>query len=215
MVLNLISGLGADEKVFARLDLAEFEVNHVKWISHEPNETLQHYAQRLSKQVVTKEPYAIAGLSFGGILTNEITAFIEPKPVKSFLISSVRNWHQLSDIMQKGRKYPIHKLLPTPLLKIGNPFTYWYFGLKTENQKNLLKQLLSNSDPVFVKWAINEIVNWDREQSLENVIQMHGDKDLVFPIQNNTPDHVIKGGSHFMVYTHANLVSEILKSELA
>ena len=91
ITLNLISGLGADEKVFARLNLDSFNVNQIKWIRPEPKETLHHYAVRLSEQFITKEPYAITGLPFGGILTNEMTSFIEPKPIKSILISSVRN----------------------------------------------------------------------------------------------------------------------------
>jgi len=210
ITLNLISGLGADEKVFERLDLSLYKVNHIKWIRPEPKETLQHYSIRLIDQFVTTEPYIIIGLSFGGIITSEILDFIKPKPIKSIIISSVRNRHELPYLMQKGRIYPIHRLIPNRLLKIGNPFLYWYFGLKTGNQKKLLNHFLSSSDPIFVKWAINEIVNWKREKSLENVIHIHGNKDKVFPIGGTEVDHMIKNGSHLMIYTHANLVSKLL-----
>ena len=214
MILNLISGLGANEKVFARLNLQGFDVNHVKWISPKKNESLTHYAARLSKQIVVSENYAIAGLSFGGIMASEITELIQQKPKKTILISSVKTWHELSYIMKKGRQYPLHKLIQKPMLDIGNPLVYWYFGLKTENQKKLLHQFLSESDPDYIKWAINEIVNRQRETPIDNLVQIHGNKDNVFPIKNITPNHTIKGASHFMVYTHAHLVSKILKEEL-
>ena len=214
ITLNLISGLGADKKVFERLDLSLYKVNYIKWIRPEPKETLRQYSIRLTEQFVTNEPYIIIGLSFGGIITSEILHFIKPKPITSIIISSVRNRHELPYLMRKGKTYPIHRLIPNRLLKIGNPIIYWYFGLKTENQKKLMSYFLSSSDPIFVKWAINEIANWEREKSLENVIHIHGNKDKVYPIGKTKADHIIKNGSHLMIYTHANLVSKLLNEIL-
>jgi len=214
ITLNLISGLGADKKVFERLDLSLYKVNYIKWIRPEPKETLRQYSIRLTEQFVTNEPYIIIGLSFGGIITSEILHFIKPKPITSIIISSVRNRHELPYLMRKGKTYPIHRLIPNRLLKIGNPIIYWYFGLKTENQKKLMSYFLSSSDPIFVKWAINEIANWNREKSLENIIHIHGDKDKTFPIGGTEADHIIKNGSHLMIYTHANLVSKLLNKIL-
>jgi len=77
-----------------------------------------------------------------------------------------------------------------------------------------MNHFLSSSDPIFVKWAINEIANWNREKSLENVIHIHGDKDKTFPIGGTEADHIIKNGSHLMIYTHANLVSKLLNKIL-
>lgn len=50
-MLYLISGLGADERIFGRLSLLENqEHKHLQWIPPNDN-TLKEYALRLSEQV--------------------------------------------------------------------------------------------------------------------------------------------------------------------
>lgn len=210
MVLNLIPGLGANHKIFENIDFSNHQINHIKWIDNEPNETLEHYAQRLAGQLITGKPYAILGVSFGGILTTEILKFIEPKPEKAILISSVRSRKELPGYMNTCRFLPIHKLIPEALLTKGNPMIYKYFGLRTGKQKELLNEIIADSKPSFIKWAMNEIVYWKQDQPLENFTHIHGDKDIVFPISNCKPDIVIPNSSHFMVYTHGKKLSEIL-----
>ena len=63
----LLSGLGADKRVFEFLDLSDFKVNHIDWIEPIDNETIESYAQRLLIQITTDRPIII-GVSFGGII---------------------------------------------------------------------------------------------------------------------------------------------------
>ena len=49
MVLYFLSGLGADKRIFQKLNLPDqYTIVHIDWIKPVPNESIAAYAQRLS-----------------------------------------------------------------------------------------------------------------------------------------------------------------------
>lgn len=85
--IYLLSGLGADKRVFDFIDLSGFKTNHVDWVAPIDNESIENYAKRLLRQIKTKRPIII-GVSFGGMVTVEIAKQIETEKV--ILISSAK-----------------------------------------------------------------------------------------------------------------------------
>ena len=85
--LYLISGLGADKRVFDFLDLPGFKIHHIEWVEPGDHETVENYAKRLLNQIRTVKPILI-GLSFGGLIAIEIGKLMETE--KIILISSAR-----------------------------------------------------------------------------------------------------------------------------
>src|SRR5688572_20594857 len=83
----LLSGLGADKRVFDWLDFSGNNVTHVIWLEPVSNESLEQYARRLLNQITATQP-VLVGVSFGGIMAIEIAKLIETK--KIVLISSAR-----------------------------------------------------------------------------------------------------------------------------
>ena len=69
--LYIFSGLGADERVFQRIDFSGFSTTFIKWIVPQDKETIENYATRLLDQITTTKPTLI-GLSFGGLIAVEI-----------------------------------------------------------------------------------------------------------------------------------------------
>ena len=49
--IYLISGLGADERVFQNLDFGRLRPTFIQWIEPKDNESIQEYALRLSLQI--------------------------------------------------------------------------------------------------------------------------------------------------------------------
>ena len=49
----------------------------LEWIDPVKNETLKNYALRLAEGINTNEPFAIIGLSMGGMITSEIARTIQ------------------------------------------------------------------------------------------------------------------------------------------
>jgi hypothetical protein len=68
-------------------------------------------------------------------------------------------------------------------------------------------------DPYYLKWSVEKISEWKFEET-SKVVQILGDRDIVFPIKNSKPDYVIKGGTHLFPATKFKEVSRILQHDL-
>ncbi|MFM7429620.1 MAG: hypothetical protein ACKO1F_06940 [Flammeovirgaceae bacterium] len=101
--------------------------------------------------------------------------------------------------------------MPSSLLNKVFPFTHWYFGTKTKEEKILLKQIIHDTSPLFLKWAINEILHWKNVERPDNVLLINGTRDRIFPIDKLNVDFKIENGGHFMVYSEAKKISNILE----
>jgi pimeloyl-ACP methyl ester carboxylesterase len=213
MNVYFISGLGADRKAFERLRLpAHCSIHHLDWIPPGKGESLNSYAKRLSAAINTTQPFAVVGLSMGGMLAATMTRFLPPH--KTVLISSIACNKEFPPLLKFSRLTRLHYLLPLFLLRRPNFAAYWLFGAKTRGERRLLHYLISNSDPRFIRWAIGAIVSWQDCERPGFVYQIHGDSDRMLPAGYTKPDVIIKKGSHFMVWTKAGEVSRILAEVL-
>ena len=78
--IYLLSGLGADERVFDFLDLSQYKVNYIRWIIPLKNELITDYASRLCTQIHSARPLLI-GVSFGGMIAIEIGKLIPTEKI--------------------------------------------------------------------------------------------------------------------------------------
>jgi pimeloyl-ACP methyl ester carboxylesterase len=209
--IYFISGLGADDRGFGKLKFpAEFELVHLDWIPALPNESLVQYADRLAIKIDTSTPFYLVGLSFGGMLATEIAKKLNP--VRTFLISSIPVFKELPWYYRASGVLNLQKLVPLGLMKKGNTIGLRFLGAKAEDEKALLKQLIIDSDPVFIKWALTAILKWRNTERPANITQVHGTADHILPHKYTKPDILIKNGGHFMVYVNATEIMEKISS---
>lgn len=203
-MVYFISGLGADERVFQFLDLRNIEHRFVTWLKPENKETLGHYAQRLiDTQIDTNAEVILIGLSFGGLIAQEIAKLIPCKQV--IIISSVKSPHEFSWQLKLASKTKIYKIVPFWLLHLSNKLTAdYYFGTTSKAESKLLRQIINDTDPHFLKWAIDKIMSWKNEGINVPLMHIHGTHDRIFPIK---PIRSLKlgklleipSGGHFMI----------------
>ncbi|MBW4467827.1 MAG: alpha/beta hydrolase [Pegethrix bostrychoides GSE-TBD4-15B] len=206
--IYLVSGLGADERVFQMLKLEGYRPVHVRWLKPERGESLADYAQRLTAQIPAAEP-VLVGLSFGGIVAVEIAKQIAVKQV--VLISSVKDRSEVPFYFKLFRWLPIHRILPfKSLLWAGYLIAYWLFSIECLEERRLLKSILLDTDPHFLKWALHRVVIWDNEVHPAHLHQIHGSSDRIFPIRYIDPEFVLEGG-HLMVVNRASQVSTLIE----
>jgi len=207
MPIYFISGLGADERAFAYLDLPGVEKVYLNWLEPLPKETMQHYAQRMADRITTPNP-VIVGLSFGGMMAMEIAKLI---PVKQLiLISSAKTKNELPPYFRFCRYLPLHKLLPLDTIGMQPTIMRFFFGARTPNQQAILKQIIQNSVKGFNQWAINQVVNWNNTTIAAPVVHLHGNADNLLPLRFVQANYIIAGGDHFMVGTKAKKLSELI-----
>ncbi|MDQ3279457.1 MAG: alpha/beta hydrolase [Bacteroidota bacterium] len=214
MNVYFISGLGADRKAFEKLRLSSrYTIHYLDWIQHKRGESLNAYAARLAALIDTSRPFAIVGLSMGGMIASAMTQFLQPQ--KTILISSVGCTEEFPPLFKLARMIQVHRLVPAFLFNKPNAVAYFLFGAKSRSEKRIMKYIIGNSDPGFVKWSIGAILSWSNNVRPRALFHIHGDKDKILPIRYTRPDVVIKGGSHFMVWTRAKEVSAALERALA
>lgn len=215
MNVYFISGLGADRRAFERLTLPEsYSIHYLDWIKPNKRESLNEYAQRLAAHIDTSRPYALVGLSMGGMLASAMTQFLHP--AKTILISSIACNAEFPPLLRFAKKTQAYKLIPA--LMFRPPFTrlaHWMMGTKKGKEKALMHYFLSRLDPPFMKWAIGAILRWKDCERPKSVFHIHGNADLMLPAKYTRPDVLIDKGSHFMVWTKAGEVSRILAKALA
>lgn len=212
MKLYVISGLGADFKVLEKLTFPqELEVVFLDWLIPENNETFQHYVQKMADRIDDSEPFYLLGYSFGGILVQEIHK-IKPA-VKVIILGSIRSHKEKSRFIKAGEITGIPKIIPQRIF--NNKSSVFYSQIRSffdpKNPKVL--EYFRVRDPYYLKWSIEKISAWKCDE-IPDVIQILGDKDIVFPIKNSKPDFVIKGGTHLFPATKHKEVSLLLEKLL-
>lgn len=197
--IYFIPGLAASSNIFEHINLPneQFETHCIEWLQPIQNETLVDYAKRMSA-FVTESNTILIGVSFGGIIAQEMAEFVKPK--KIVIISSIKNNQELPSAMQLARKTGFYKILPTRLLgKIPVLASYVKGKNLLAKSMQLYKKYLSMHDTYYLDWSIKQILYWNRSEAATNIIHIHGDKDAVFPIKNCKNTIVIKGGTHIMI----------------
>lgn len=201
-----ISGLGADKRAFSLLDLSFCEPVFIDWINPVKNESLENYALRLRQQIKEEHP-VIVGVSFGGMLATEMAK--ADSLVKAIIIASSKSADEFPAYLRLTKYFPLYKWLPGALIK-NIPLSR-ILGVKENEQKKLLRSILADADPAFLKWAIGAIVNWKEKIIPANVQHIHGTADKLLPFRYVKADFEIAGGTHLMSINKPDEVSTLLK----
>lgn len=202
-------GLAASSLIFERIVLPDslFEVHLLDWELPIGEESLKDYAKRMTEKITAPNPVLI-GVSFGGILVQEMAAFLNP--LKVIIISSVKSNIEFPRRMKIAKTTKAYKLIPTSIFSNMEKLSAFSFGKSISHRLKLYERYLSVRDVHYLDWAIERILLWDRTQVDPNVIHIHGDADEVFPIQYIKDCVVVKGGTHIMILSKYKWLNENL-----
>jgi pimeloyl-ACP methyl ester carboxylesterase len=208
-----VSGLGADERVFKYLRVNDVQQKYIKWEIPGKRERLEDYCKRLIAQIDPADEIILVGVSFGGIVAQEISKIMHVRKV--IIISSIKSASEFDWQLKLVRKLSLHKLAPSRLLKWSNSVTGdYYFGTTTIAESKLLKQIIKDTDRSFMKWAIDALMKWNGGSSHHDLIHIHGDKDKIFPAKAISNFIRIADGGHFMIVNKAKEIAAIIEKEI-
>jgi len=193
-------GMAASSTIFERIQLPSdtFEMHLLEWFLPESQETLENYAKRMAKSV-RHDNAILVGVSFGGILVQEMKSFLNPKKV--IIISSVKSNIELPRRMKVAKATKAYKLIPTSLFENVEKLAKFAFGDYAKQRFKLYEKFLSVRDKNYLDWSIENIINWKRTAIDTEIIHIHGDADEVFPIKHIKNCTIVKGGTHIMILT--------------
>lgn len=208
----LIAGLGADTRVYNNIDLDEDEVISVDWIEPYKTDTLKTYAQKLIFQYNIIPNSIVIGNSLGGMIAIEIAKLIPLKKV--ILVSSIKTIDEAPWYFSFFRNLPVYKLIPGKVFTSMGFLIRFVFGKMNDADNWLFNDMLKNSSPTFVKWAMGATLHWDNKTIPPDTYIITGDKDHVFDYRRIKDAIIIKGGTHIMIFNKTKEINKILKKIL-
>lgn len=204
-----VPGLAAGKEIFEYISLPkeQYEVHIIEWIIPVKNETIKQYAKRMAELVEQPNPILI-GVSFGGVMVQEMSEFLNLK--KLIIISSIKSRREIPNKMRIFKTIPAYRLIPPSFLENTKNMVKYGLGIKSKNKLELYQNYLSVKNTQYLKWAIKQMVGWNRVQEIKDVIHIHGDKDPVFPINKIKNCIVVPGGTHIMLIVKFKWLNENL-----
>lgn len=212
--IYFVPGLAASSKIFEYLQFPEdkFELHFFEWLLPiSENEPLEAYALRMAQLVKEKNP-VLVGVSFGGIIVQEMSKHLHPKKV--IVISSIKSNKELPKRLKVIQKTKIYKLFPAHAIKNIEGFFKYAFGDYAKKRVKIYKEYLSVRDETYLKWAIYNVLHWNQKKPIENLIHIHGFDDEIFPIKHIKNCITINRGTHIMILQKAKKISEIIIDSL-
>ena len=212
----LMPGMAASPKIFEHIKLPEnkFKIHLLEWVIPIENESISDYALRMNS-CIKHDNIVLLGVSFGGILVQEMSKHMKVR--KLIIISSVKTKHELPTKMKLAKTTKAYKLLPTQLISNLETLAKYAFGKSVIKRIELYKKYLSVNDSKYLSWALEQVVCWNQENVIPEIVHIHGEKDAVFPINYISNCITVKNGSHIMIinkykWFNENLPDIILKN---
>jgi len=205
--LILLSGMGADERLFRYQKAAFPNLIVPSWVEPNTNESLSDYAERLARLADPGVPCFVGGASFGGIVALEMVPHLQA--MACFLIGSIRSPDELPWQIRMVR--PLSCLttdqcahIAALCLRLSKPSlpdrAYRRLGRYAEPSAN------------FLRWATLAVLAWKPQRSgTTPVYHIHGELDRTLPVRLTTPDVIVRGGDHMLPFTFPEQVNNFLR----
>ena len=205
-------GMSANSLIFERIKIkGNFNFHYLEWIEPKKNECLKKYSIRFSKLIKHEFPILI-GVSFGGILVQEISKIIHVK--KIIIISSVKSKREFPVSMKVVKATKSYKILPVKWINDFESLISFVFGPRVKRKVELYRKYLSLRDEKYLSWAFKELIEWDQDKPLENIIHIHGSRDTIFPTLSIKNYVEVPDGDHAMILKKADWINEFLEKNL-
>ena len=207
-------GLGANPKIFEHIFLPKemFQLHFLEWkIPLSPDESLEEYAIRMSQDISHRNP-VLMGVSFGGILVQEISKIIPVKKV--ILISSIKSHYEFPNRLKLIQLTKAYKLFPTKIIEDLEYYTKYFLGDFLKKRAEIYEKYLSVKDARYMKWAIYNVLHWRQEEPPLNSLHIHGNNDHVFPSKYINNYTLVDKGTHIMILLKAKIISDIICKSL-
>lgn len=213
--MYLIPGLGADGRLFGPQKQAFPHMNVIEWEVPHSGESIADYARRLSEKL-PQGPLILGGVSFGGVMAQEIAALRPPNAL--VLIATLAAPTDLCRPFSFGRFLPAFSLdfaarLTQACLKIAAP----RMGRQCRGvNRQLMAEMLASADPRFLTWARRAVLFWQPTLLPPMpTLRLHGTEDRLLMPGEKSGIVWIESAGHLVNMTHADQVNAAIADFLA
>ena len=212
--LYLMPGLAADGRSFDYLDLdPRWEVHVIEHLLPEQGERMPAYARRMATAIDTTQPFALLGVSLGGMIATEMSTFLQPETV--IIVASVKGRRELPWRYRLLRTLPLYYLTSGRLMQRATHRIRPWFEPEGRPFNDLSTAMLDAKDPRYMPRAVHLIMTWPRMDPVPGIVHIHGEKDHTLPARRVRDAIILPDGSHMAIMTRAGEISAIVNAVLA
>ncbi|MDH6355957.1 pimeloyl-ACP methyl ester carboxylesterase [Dysgonomonas sp. PH5-45] len=210
MNVYFIPGFLATGRVFDRIQLPDgFEKKYLEWYIPRGDETLNEYARKMAQGIDSSQPFVLIGYSFGGIVAQEINAFL--KPEKTIIMASVKSEAEIPPLYRLGRRIKFAERFPMDFKEKDGVLTRLFTQLIYPAVPDRGNPFIGYADsPEYIKWSINQILNWRPNGVCPDLYHIHGADDKLLPYKYVKDAIPIAKADHMMVFKKYKAINEIL-----
>ncbi len=212
--IYFVPGLAANSQIFEHLKLPieNFQHHYLEWLLPiSKNESIENYAKRMA-DLVKENNSILIGVSFGGIMVQEMSKYLNTKKV--IIISSVKSRNELPKQLKLIHKLKAYKLFPAGSIETIEDLSTYIFGDFAKKRISQYQKYLSVRDVRYLHWAIFNVLNWKQKVAAQNVLHIQGSDDQVFPMKYIKNCIEIKNGTHIMILNKAKSISKIISENI-
>lgn len=205
-----IPGMAANTRIFERIHLDEdlYQIHYIEWLEPIKNESLHEYSQRISREITAENP-VLVGVSFGGIVAQEIARMITVKQV--IIISSIKNSNELPAYFKWVNRTYLYKIFPNQLTwKALDLYARITSDKKLKNRIKAYDKYLTVRSNNYLRWCLKTLAQWQNETEIENIVHIHGKKDHIFPYDLIKNAIIVENADHALVLTKATWLNQRL-----
>jgi pimeloyl-ACP methyl ester carboxylesterase len=215
MTTYFIGGIATDRQLY------EHQLQHIPRSVYLPfpqperGDTMESYVLKFLPAIDTSAPFSLVGMSMGGIMVMELLRHVAPQKV--ILISSVKCRAEMPWRLRQLKYSRLHRLLPgkgfIAGIQYGSRLLREINGVPGLREK--VVQMARNNPPGFLYWCMNAIANWGGQADYrKDIIHIHGTEDRMFPYRHISNAIAVKGGSHNLLLTRPEQITDLLLHHL-
>ncbi len=213
MLIYLIPGVAADQRLFEKLHLPGYELRNVLLPHSQKGATMKDYADAMESSIDKECEHALVGVSMGGMLAQELAPRTHPRKV--IIISSWKGPDEMPMALKALRGTHPERIVTRKFIERILPMLYWQMGAENDEDRRLIDDFLHAMPVEQIKHQLHASLNWSGPaMKFEPLVHLHGDNDHLMPISDIKGAVPVKGGGHIMVFNRARELSSLLKEHL-
>lgn len=209
--IYLFSGIGCTGAVFGKMSFPEdYAIRYLEWKEPLKGETFPQYCARMVNGLSLGASDILVGVSFGGIVVQEI-ARQHPQVERIVVLSSAVDPQEYSGMIRLYRALRLYHVTPWAILKSDRLKAALITGKLGGRHVEAVRRFFAPLSTRYYRFAIRACLRFppaDRAL-LRRIRRIHGRQDELFPVKRIiSPSEDIDGATHLMVYTHARAASK-------
>ena len=209
--IYLFSGIGCTGAVFGKMTFPEgYTVRHLEWKEPLKREAFPQYCVRMAEGLSLGASDILAGVSFGGIVVQEI-ARQHPQVERVVVLSSAVDPQEYSRMIRLYRALRLYYITPWSILKSDRLKAALITGKLGGRHVEAVRRFFAPLSTRYYRFAIRACLCFSPSDRalLRRIRRIHGRRDELFPVKRIiSPSEDIDGATHLMVYTHAREASK-------